>query len=137
MAWSPSKSDGSLGKILGGPGKTSIRAGYGIYNSVIQGNVMAFDEPQPPYGLSYTSPGPPLFATPFITARERHVSRQPVSADFPGSQRSHATQSGCDINFTQFVTPGGNDGAAAMEHVFLTRRITSSRSSGNLVHPRC
>ena len=29
---------------------------------------MAVDEPQPPYGLSYTSPGPPLLATPFITA---------------------------------------------------------------------
>ncbi len=74
LAWSPGASDGLLGKILGGPGKTSIRAGYGIYNSVIQGNVMAFDEPQPPYGLSYTSPGPPLFATPFMSRGQRLVS---------------------------------------------------------------
>jgi len=29
VAYSPNRSDGLLGKILGGPGKTSIRAGYG------------------------------------------------------------------------------------------------------------
>jgi hypothetical protein len=68
LAYSPNKSDGWLGKILGGSKQTSIRAGYGIYYSVIQGNTIAFDEPQPPYGLSYTSPAHPLFATPFTNA---------------------------------------------------------------------
>src|SRR6185312_13353189 len=68
MAWSPNNSGGFLGKLLGGPGNTSIRAGYGIFYSVIQGQVLGFDLPQPPYGLSYTSPGPPLFAEPFRTA---------------------------------------------------------------------
>ncbi len=37
LAWSPNKSDGILGKIIGGPGKTSIRAGFGMFYSVIQG----------------------------------------------------------------------------------------------------
>jgi len=68
LAYSPGAKDGLVSKITGGPEKTSIRAGYGIYYSVIEGNTIAIDEPQPPYGLSYTSPGPPLFATPFITA---------------------------------------------------------------------
>ena len=68
LAYSPSSSDGWLGKVLGGAKQTSIRAGYGIYHSVIQGNTIAFDEPQPPYGLSYTSSAPPLFATPFTNA---------------------------------------------------------------------
>ncbi|HEV2698880.1 MAG TPA: carboxypeptidase regulatory-like domain-containing protein, partial [Terriglobales bacterium] len=31
LAYSPSFSDGILGKVFGGPGKTSIRASYGIY----------------------------------------------------------------------------------------------------------
>ena len=78
--------DGILGKILGGPGKTSIRAGYGIFYSVIQGNTIAFDEPQPPYGLSYTSPGPPLFATPFITASNGSVHVKSVSADVSSAE---------------------------------------------------
>ena len=64
MAYSPNKSGGLLGKILGGPGKTSIRASYGIFNTMIQGNTIAIDEPQPPYGLSDTVFNP-LFATPF------------------------------------------------------------------------
>jgi hypothetical protein len=83
LAFSPNKTDGWLGKIFGGPGKTSIRAGYGIFFSVIQGNTIAFDEPQPPYGLSYTSPVPPLFATPFIAATGEPAKANPFPLTFP------------------------------------------------------
>jgi hypothetical protein len=31
LAYSPAKADGLLGRIIGGPGKTSVRAGYGIF----------------------------------------------------------------------------------------------------------
>ena len=84
LAWSPGKGDGLLGKIIGGPGKTSIRAGYGIFYSVIQGNTIGIDEPQPPYGLSYTSSGRPLFATPFINSANGEIHVNP----FP-SRRPH------------------------------------------------
>ena len=83
LAWSPNKSDGLLGKIIGGPGKTSIRAGYGMFYSVVQGQSLAFDLPQPPYGLSYTSPGPPLFATPFMTASNGAFTGNPFPLTFP------------------------------------------------------
>jgi hypothetical protein len=107
IAWSPGKSDGLLGKILGRPGKTSIRAGYGIYNSVIQGNVMAFDEPQPPYGLSYTSPGPPLFATPFITASNGSFLGNPFPLTFPALNGHTPGNPDANINFTQFEPIAG------------------------------
>ncbi len=83
IAWSPGNSTGLLGKLVGGPGNTSIRAGYGIYYSVIQGQVLGFDLPQPPYGLSYTSPGPPLFATPFMTAANGSFTGNPFPLNFP------------------------------------------------------
>jgi hypothetical protein len=83
MAYSPGRADGLVGKILGGPGKTSIRAGFGIFYSVIQGNTIAIDEPQPPYGLSYTSPAPPLFATPFVSAADGVTHVQPFPLTFP------------------------------------------------------
>ena len=83
LAYSPGVKDGWLAKITGGPSKTSIRAGYGIYYSVIEGNTIAIDEPQPPYGLSYTSPGPPLFATPFITASNGAFNGNPFPLRFP------------------------------------------------------
>ncbi|MBV9505960.1 MAG: TonB-dependent receptor, partial [Acidobacteriia bacterium] len=72
LAWSPGKS-----------GKTSIRAGYGIFESVIEGNVMAIDEPQPPYGLSYTSPAPPLFDQPFVAAGNGTFLGNPYPFAFP------------------------------------------------------
>jgi hypothetical protein len=95
LAYSPDRLGGLLGKILGGAGKTSIRASYGIFNTLIQGNTLAFDEPQPPYGLSYTSGVPPLFATPFIgTDGSVHVNPYPII--FPplnGASASHPNSS--------------------------------------------
>jgi hypothetical protein len=106
LAWSPSKSDGILGKILGGTGKTSIRAGYGIYNSVIQGNVMAFDEPQPPYGLSYTSPGPPLYAEPFMSAANGTFLGNPFPLTFPPLS-GHTPGHPDNLNFSIFLPQAG------------------------------
>jgi len=83
IAWSPSKTDGLLGKLIGASGTTSIRAGYGMFYSVVQGQSLAFDLPQPPYGLSYTSSGPPLFATPFITAANGAFNGNPFPLNFP------------------------------------------------------
>jgi hypothetical protein len=63
--------------------KTSIRAGYGIFYSVIEGNTIGVDEPQPPYGLSYTSSGEPLFPTPFINSADGSVHVNPFPLTFP------------------------------------------------------
>jgi hypothetical protein len=106
VAWSPGKSDGILGKLLGGPGKTSIRAGYGIYNSVIQGNVMAFDEPQPPYGLSYSSPAPPLFAEPFITAASGVFNGDPFPVIVP-TLGGHTPKNPDNVSFAEFLPQAG------------------------------
>ncbi len=108
LAWSPN-ARGWLGKILGGPQNTSIRAGYGIYYSVIQGNTLAFDEPQPPYGLSYTSPGSPLFATPFITAANGAFNGNPFPLTFPplNSSPSHPD---ANIDFSRFEPITGATG---------------------------
>jgi hypothetical protein len=106
VVYSPSKSSGVWGKIIGGPGKTSIRAGYGIYYAEIQGNTIAFDEPQPPYGLSYTSPAPPLFATPFISASDGIQHVQPFPLTFPPF---HVTVNNpiSKIDFSQFLPIAG------------------------------
>ncbi len=109
MAYSPAKSDGLLSKITGGPGKTSIRAGFGIFYSVVQGNTLAFDEPQPPYGLSYTSPGPPLFAQPFRTASNGSFLGNPFPLTFPSLQTSRSHPS-TGIDFTQFEPIQGATG---------------------------
>jgi len=93
-----------LGKILGSAGKTSIRASYGIFNTLIQGNTLAFDEPQPPYGLSYTSGVPPLFATPFIgTDGSVHVNPYPII--FPPLNGASASHPNSSIIYNNIFNP--------------------------------
>ncbi len=106
LAYSPGWKNGFLSKLTGGPEKTSIRAGYGIYYSVIEGNTMAIDEPQPPYGLSYTSPGPPLFATPFMTAANGSFTGNPFPLTFPPLNAS-ASHPNPNVNFSAFEPIAG------------------------------
>ena len=106
LAFSPEWTGGWLRKLTGGPGKTSIRAGYGIFYSVIQGNTIAIDEPQPPYGLSYTSPAPPLFATPFITAADGTTHVQPFPLTFPPLNAS-VKNPNPNIDFSPFLPQAG------------------------------
>jgi len=100
LAYSPA------GKIFGGPGKTSIRAGYGIFYSVIQGNTIGVDEPQPPYGLSYTSPASPLFATPFIDAGDGVTHVNPFPLVFPPLNAS-VNHPNSTINYSAFLPLAG------------------------------
>jgi hypothetical protein len=106
VAYSPGVKDGWLAKLTGGPEETSIRAGYGIYYSVIEGNTMAIDEPQPPYGLSYTSPGPPLFNEPFRTAATGVFSGNPFPLSFPPLNATPRHPNG-SVGFTGFEPIAG------------------------------
>src|SRR2546428_458341 len=106
LAYSPSQENGLLGKIIGGPGKTSIRAGFGLFYSVIQGNTIAIDEPQPPYGLSYTSSAPPLFATPFVNAADGATHVQPFPLKFPRLDAT-VTNPNPTIDFSPFLPQAG------------------------------
>ncbi len=108
IAWSPTESTGLLGKLLGGPGNTSIRAGYGIYYSVIQGQVLGFDLPQPPYGLSYTSPGPPSVRNALYDCCKRSVYRKSVSSEFSTPGHEHL-KTGQQLRFLDFRTDRGSD----------------------------
>ncbi len=83
LAYSPEMDEGILGKIFGGPGHTSIRAGFGRFFSAVEGvaaGVMAGDAP---YGQTYTSPGSPLFANPFITAASGFDNGQRFPLHYP------------------------------------------------------
>jgi Carboxypeptidase regulatory-like domain/TonB dependent receptor len=68
IAYSPSYNEGLLGKILGAPGKTSIRASFGMFYTAIEALTIGVMSANAPYGTTYSSPAPPEFATPFVTA---------------------------------------------------------------------
>src|SRR5208283_3448637 len=63
----------------GTDGKTSIRAGFGLFYTAFEGLSAGIMSANPPYGYDYNSLAPPLFATPFTTA----ASGQDVGQRFP------------------------------------------------------
>jgi hypothetical protein len=68
IAWSPAAPYYWLHKILGAPGQTSLRTGYGIFYTAYEGLSAGIMSANPPYGYTYTSAAPPLFASPFTVA---------------------------------------------------------------------
>ena len=68
VAYSPRFEHGLWKTIFGGGGKSSIRASYGIFYTEFPGLLAGIMYAVPPFGYNYLSPGPPLMATPFITA---------------------------------------------------------------------
>jgi hypothetical protein len=68
LAYTPDFSMPWLRKLTGPAAQTSIRAGYGIFYTAYEGLSAGIMSANPPYGYTYTSAAPPLFATPFTAA---------------------------------------------------------------------
>jgi hypothetical protein len=88
FAWSPKVSDGILGKLLGGSGKTSIRAAAGIYYTAIQDAGLFVEVADAPYGLFWVSEAPVLFDQPFKTRSCTSDARFPFNLRFRGRRIS-------------------------------------------------
>lgn len=88
LAWSPD-------------GKTSIRAGYGIYYAAIQGETLGLISDNAPYGFTYTSPAPPLLTTPFVDAATGNPEGQRFPAQLAPLNVSPANPDPA-IDFSQF-----------------------------------
>jgi len=89
LAYSPSFTDGILGKIFGGPGKTSIRAAYGLYYTSVEDLNLFYEVADAPFGLYWTSPGSVDFAEPFRNrldgGTDGEGQRFPFTVPTPGS----------------------------------------------------
>jgi hypothetical protein len=87
LAYSPGFSDGILGKIFGGPGKSSIRASYGLYYTSVEDLNLFYEVADAPFGLYWTSPLSVLFDEPFrIRATGASLKQRfPFTAPVPGA----------------------------------------------------
>lgn len=102
--WSPSASDGLVGKLTGGPGKSSIRAGSGLFYTAVQDQPAFFTVGDAPFGLYYQSPTQVYFSVPFED-RERDNDpgqRFPFTPPKPGAV----------IDWSQYLPIGGSPGVA-------------------------
>ncbi len=87
LAYSPGFTDGVLGKIFGGPGKSSIRSSYGIYYTSIEDLNLFYEVGDAPFGLYWVSPSSVLFEEPFRTRNDgsSEGERFPFTFPTPGS----------------------------------------------------
>jgi Carboxypeptidase regulatory-like domain/TonB dependent receptor len=126
LAYSPNASgDGWLSKIVGGPGQTSIRASFGTFYSAIEALTIGVLSANTPYGTTYTSPAPPLFATPFITASTGVDNGQAFPAQLAplGATRKHPNP---NVDFSQFEPIDGIPGYPTSNRIPYTEEYMLS-----------
>jgi hypothetical protein len=80
IAYSPGATEGLAGKIFGGPGKTSIRVGGGIYYTAIEDVTLFNEVGDAPFGLFWISPVPVYQDQPY---KRRNDPPDPVGNRFP------------------------------------------------------
>jgi hypothetical protein len=112
IAYSPAFKDGLLGKIFGGPGKSSIRAGYGLYYTSIEDLNLFYEVGDAPFGLYYVS----------------NTSQQP-SLDQPFQNRADGSSAGQRFPFN-LPTPG----APSNKTLDYSPYLPISNSPGYSIH---
>jgi hypothetical protein len=107
LAWSPKASEGFLAKLTGGPGKTSIRAGGGIFYTAFEDLSQFQEVGDVPFGLFWSPGGHKFFQTPFVDRVTGLDVQQPV---FPFVVPSNATRQNPNttFDFSQFFPLDGN-----------------------------
>lgn len=102
--WSPSASSGALGKILGGTGQTSIRAGAGMYYTSIQDQPSFYTIGDAPFGLYYSSAAQIYFNSPY----EDRLHGNDPGQRFPFTN----PKPGDPIDWSVYLPIGGSPGVA-------------------------
>ncbi|MFZ0736763.1 MAG: carboxypeptidase regulatory-like domain-containing protein [Candidatus Acidiferrales bacterium] len=130
LAYSPNASgDGLLAKILGGPSATSVRASFGIFYTAIEALTIGVMSANAPYGTTYTSPAPPLFSTPFVTASSGQNLGQyfPVTLAPLNTSASHPDP---NVNWAQFEPISGLPNYSTTNRIPYTEEYMLSLERG-------
>jgi hypothetical protein len=88
IAYSPSGAGkGPLGWLTGGPGKFSLRGGFGLFYTNVEGSQMLDNTGLAPFDIFYLASAPPLFATPYRNRTDGavHFEPFPYTPPPPGS----------------------------------------------------
>jgi hypothetical protein len=69
--------------LTGGPGKSSIRVGWGMYYTAVEDLSQFLEVGDPPYGIFWVSSAPPFLATPFLNRTDNSVETVSGTNPFP------------------------------------------------------
>jgi len=126
LAWSPQAESGTvLGNILGSPGSTSVRAGFGNFYTAIDATSIGVLAANAPYGTTYSSPEPPLFATPFIGAADGINNGQPFPYKFAPLNSSRSNPD-ANIDWATYEPISGIPGYDIYNHTPYTEEWSLS-----------
>jgi hypothetical protein len=130
LAYSPGFSDGILGKVFGGPGKTSIRAAFGLYYTSVEDLNLFYEVADAPFGLYWSTPSAVLFEEPFRsrTTGQSIGQRFPFTAPTPGSPANKTLDFSIYEPFTFFPGYDIHNKLPYAEHFNLSiqRELTKS-----------
>src|ERR1700733_6429105 len=112
--------------------KTSVRASFGMFYTAIEALTIGVMSANAPYGTTYTSPAPPLFATPFVTAG----TGQNVGQYFPvqlAPLNTTASHPDPNVNWAQFEPITGIPNYPTTNRIPYTEEymLSLERSFGN------
>jgi hypothetical protein len=107
-AYSPNATEGVLGKIFGGPGKTSIRGGFGIFYTAYAQISNKYELSDSPFAIFYVTTVPVYREQPSTGRRAQDRGQR-----FPYV----APISGGSVNWATFQSEGG-------QQAFLTSNVT-------------
>jgi hypothetical protein len=93
LAYSPGFSNGVLSKIFGGPGRTSVRASFGIFYTAIDDLTQFYEVGDAPFGQLYTSPTLVYLSQPF---------KSRFGTNNPGQRFPFSLPVPSDISFATF-----------------------------------
>jgi hypothetical protein len=101
LAYSPDFNDGFLKKLTGGPGNTSIRTSWGMFYTNLEDYTNANGNGDAPYGYWWSSPTPPMFATPYVDLWTGNIEGQrfPIPSSITNASPSNPDSS---VNWAQF-----------------------------------
>jgi hypothetical protein len=146
LAYSPNFQNGWLGKLLGGAGKTSLRAGYGMFYTAFEGLSASIMSANPPYGYDYNSSTSPFFAAPFVAAATGQSLGQPFPspiAAYGASARNPNTTvdwskyepiTGVPSFFLRNVSPYSETYSASLQRELAPNTVFSLSYVGSEAH---
>jgi hypothetical protein len=146
LAYLPHWTNPFLEKLTGAPGDSSIRTGFGRFFTAIEGQVLAFETGNAPYGLTYNSPEPSLFANPLTGAetgtqypQEFPVNVPPYSVspknpDANVNWSAYFPINGIDAYFPRNQNPYSEDYFLSFERQFGKNTVFDASYIGSQAH---
>ena len=107
LAYSPTWQNGFLGKLAGGPGKTSIRASWGMFYTAYEDANNLNVQGDAPYGNFYASPFNDILDSPYVDRQTGAVSANPFAGLVIPPYNTSIKHPDTTFNWAPDVYPGG------------------------------